>query len=216
MNDETQRRVSVVAINDAPLARQALTFMLSDPDNPDIDLRATYSSADEAIAGIERNPPHVALIDLHLGNQLREGVALIRRIRQVSPSTACLVMTASDPAPQVLSEVVVNGAAGYYRQGYLRGGTLPALIKQVVAGETDISQSLAAELLALHVRAQDPGVPALPPHLRPAPLSEWELNLLNRAAAGQSSTDIGEDLRVSVGRIRRTFRNIVSKFHMHL
>lgn len=139
MNDPS-RPVTVIAVDNDPLAQQSLAIML---DVPDINVLDICATADECLAAAARQPPQVAIVDMHLGGQRKGGVNLIRQLVAQSPDTACMIFTAVDPTGELLPDALSAGVRGYYRKGYMRGEEFPRVIHHLAAGKWVIEQELA-------------------------------------------------------------------------
>jgi DNA-binding NarL/FixJ family response regulator len=206
MYDPSFGRVTVLAVENDHVARQALGLMLADER---LEVIGIVGTAYEAIEKIRDHPPQVALIDMHLGHNPREGIQLIQQVRYHSPSTACLVLTAPDVDTDLVPNGISAGAEGYFRKGYMHGENLPAVIISLAAGQPDISQTTAVKLLQRVVAAQ-----MLASASYPEPrLSEFEHEVLRRAAHGQSAHAIAEQLRLPEATVRRHWHNIAHKFY---
>jgi DNA-binding NarL/FixJ family response regulator len=202
--------VSVVICDDDELACRALRLLLEEPG---IEIVATCQTPESCLRAVRERPPHVAVIDLQLGGNPRAGVELIRQVRAASPSTLCLVLTATDAKGQLLPEAFLAGAHGFQRKGYVSGVDLPALVRRMVAGDWEIDHELAA-VLVQHI--EEVGARQAPSHaakdadvcLMPA-----EVSVLRLVAAGTDAPAISAKLGLPPDMIQRCIRNITGKYH---
>jgi two-component system response regulator RegA len=81
------------------------------------------ATADEAIVAAERETPEYAVVDLRLGGT--SGLALVRRLHELDPTTRIVVLTGYGSIATAL-EAVRSGAAHYL--------TKPADIDEILAG----------------------------------------------------------------------------------
>jgi DNA-binding NarL/FixJ family response regulator len=132
------RPVSVVIVHDDPVGRQALQLMVKAPG---VQVVASCGSSEECLTSIAQHKPQVALIDLRRARNRKASAQLIRDVARVSPSTACMLLTATDPAGQLRLEALDAGARGYSIAGYLRGEELPGIIKRLAAGERELGDA---------------------------------------------------------------------------
>lgn len=99
--------VTVLIADPRPTVRAAVAAALD--GEPGVTVVDSVGAFDEAIAGLRRHRPHVALLDLAvLGDRRMTGLAALR---QAGPSTSVLVMgVVEDPA--LAHELLRHGAAG--------------------------------------------------------------------------------------------------------
>lgn len=78
----------LLAVDDSKTMRRVLEITFSGEEFHTTIL----GSADEALAAVKTNPPHVALVDGHLGGS-GSGYDLCRAIKQVAPSTRVIILS---------------------------------------------------------------------------------------------------------------------------
>jgi CheY-like chemotaxis protein len=78
----------LLAVDDSKTMRRVLEITFSGEEFHTTIL----GSADEALAAVKNNPPHVALVDGHLGVS-GSGYDLCRAIKQVAPSTRVIILS---------------------------------------------------------------------------------------------------------------------------
>ena len=78
----------LLAVDDSKTMRRVLEITFSGEEFHTTIL----GSADEALAAVKTNPPHVALVDGHLGAS-GSGYDLCRAIKQVAPSTRVIILS---------------------------------------------------------------------------------------------------------------------------
>ncbi len=126
-----QQRVSVVYVDDDDYVRYALKLML---DDPEIEVLAACATRRECIEAVTRYRPQVALVDMLLAGDPAAGVAVIREIREISPTTVCAVLTSSAEHGEYLLQSMQAGAEAYYSKGYAKGPRLPEIVKGLAQG----------------------------------------------------------------------------------
>jgi DNA-binding NarL/FixJ family response regulator len=199
-------RITVIVVDDDPHARAALSLMLKAPG---IELLACCETAREALTAASYQPPQVALIDLHLGTHPREGIDLIRALRTQSPSTLCIVLTASETDDDTLSDAVAVGAHACLRKGYVGGEKLPGIIERAAAGLSELDPELARQLLR---RTRGPASPSAPPGSPAHLLTDPERMILQNATLGLDTGEIASTLLLTEASVSRHIRNITDKF----
>ncbi len=140
-------RVFLLDDNEAYLA--GLTDLVDAEADLDVVGRAT--SPMDAVDGMARCQPDVAVLDIRLNGPdpqpgATTGVDVCRQVRSDHPRVACLMLTAF-PNDGLLHEAADAGAAGLVLKK-IRGGELLEAIRRIAAG---------ADLLAAPVTLPEPG-----------------------------------------------------------
>src|SRR5438067_1748086 len=90
MQKEYDELITVAIVDDDDIFRTGLEAALLDTD---IQVVGAYRTYEEFISQIANQPPQVALIDLYFHGWKRDGgIDLIRKVKQLSPSTKCVVL----------------------------------------------------------------------------------------------------------------------------
>ena len=97
-------RIRLLVVDDFPMMRVGLACALR--NDPDIELVADSGSAVEATELTRDLRPDVALLDLDLAGL--GGMVGIERMRDASPATKMLAVTASERADSLLDAMVAN------------------------------------------------------------------------------------------------------------
>src|SRR3954468_19387766 len=90
MEPTPERKPRVVLVDDYPPVLAALARML----RPHCDVVGTASSGGEAVDTVSRLKPDVLVVDLMLPDI--DGLEVCRRVKEVAPEIAVVVITASD------------------------------------------------------------------------------------------------------------------------
>lgn len=184
-------KISVFLLDDHELVRRGLKEFLE--EEGDLEVVGEAGTAAEAIAGIDRRPPQVAIIDVRLpdGN----GIEVCREVRSRHPETSCLILT-SYSDEEALLDAVVAGASGYVLKE-TKTSELVAAIRKLAAGETLMNPDEKKEILARSsARAA-----------RDADLSPQEERILDLIGEGLTNRQIGERLHLA----EQTVKNYVSR-----
>jgi two-component system, NarL family, response regulator LiaR len=159
---------------------------------------AVVTTVDDAVRVAAEVLPDCVLMDLRL--PVTNGIEGIRRVREVSPSTTVVALTASDDQHD-LYEALRSGASGY------------------VVKDSDVREIAGAVLAACR------GQLVIPAHLVGAflfdlehgptdSLGDEEREILARIAMGETNRDIAARLHLSERTVRRRVENLYAKLHL--
>lgn len=121
----TGRKARVVLVDDHPSVLVSLGGML----RTCCDLVASVSSGYAAIEAVDRLRPDVLVADLMMPDM--DGLEVCRRVKQLAPDTAVVIITASDDTA-VRAVAIRDGAAAFVPK-HLAAETLPRAIEEVFA-----------------------------------------------------------------------------------
>jgi NarL family two-component system response regulator LiaR len=155
----------------------------------------------EAIELTKRERPDVAIIDISM--PVMNGIEATAAIKELSPQTAVLVLTAYDDDQYVFA-ILEAGAAGFLLKN-ARGSELIDAVRQVHEGESVLHPSIARKVLRRVARS--PEQSASDSSL----LSERELVVLRLAAQGLSNRQIADELVLSPRTVQSHMANIFGK-----
>lgn len=174
----------VAIVDDHAIVRAGFREMLADEVGIVVAFEA--ASGEEALALLQETGCDVLLLDLALPGQ--SGIDVLRSLRLHQARPRVLVLTGF-PEERYALAMIRNGADGYLCKECERDELLRA-VRAVALGRRYLSPRMA-ELLADELT----GAGAAAPHQQ---LSERELQVFLRLARGQSVSQIGEALRLSV------------------
>jgi DNA-binding NarL/FixJ family response regulator len=174
----------VAIVDDHEIVRAGFREMLGDELGIAVAFEAT--SGEEALARLRENACDVLLLDLALPGQ--SGVDVLRTLRQRHSALRVLVLTGY-PEERYALAMIRNGANGYLCKECGRNELLQA-VHTVAQGRRYLSPHMA-ELLA------DGVVDGNPPAAHEQ-LSERELQVFLRLARGETVSEIGAALNLSV------------------
>lgn len=174
----------LLLVDDHAMVREGLTRILERAGS-DWQIQGA-SSAFEALDVMRHREVDVAIVDLSMPGM--SGLDLIRRIHAEFPRTRVLVLS-MHAEEQYAMRAFKAGASGYVTKDRAAGELVGAL-RKVAAGGTYVSDSLA-ELAVRQLNREQ----ASPRH---ADLTDRELEVFKRIAAGDRLTDIALALNVSI------------------
>jgi len=190
----------VLLADDHALVRDGLRHILKSASGFDVVGEASDSAS--TVALIRACAADVLVLDLSMPG--RNGVELIRQIKDEKPALRILVLT-MHAEQQYAVRAFKAGASGYLTKESA-SAELVAAVTKVAAGGVYVSLAMAERF------AQSLNEPTdLLPHQR---LSDREFDVLKRIAAGQTITEIAAELCVS-GKTVSTYKTrILEKMQM--
>ena len=188
--------------DDHPLVREALHRTLDGEE--DIEVVAEAGDGEEAVKLASELKPSVAVMDIVMPKL--NGIEATRRIEEIAPDTAILILTAYDDDEYVLG-LLDAGAAGYLLKS-ARGRDLVGAIRAIRSGESVLHPKIIAKLLK---RAT---VAPADEHKASNLLSERESEVLKLVTTGMSNKEIAEKLFLSQRTVKAHLTSVFSKLNV--
>jgi len=189
--------VTVVIADDHSLVRQGLRRYLETAE--EIEVVAEASSGAEAIALVIEHRPDVALLDIRMGDL--DGIEATRKIRDASPETGVVILTAHEEHELVL-DAVRAGARGYVLKAR-DADHLVQTVRMVAAGnmviDPELVHAVSDELAGPRERDEAQG------------LTDRELEVLQLLAFGHTNRQIGGKLFISPDTVKTHLEHIYQK-----
>jgi DNA-binding NarL/FixJ family response regulator len=200
-------RIRVLLADDQRLVRESLGTLLGLLDG--IELLATASDGEEALALCDEHGPEVVLMDLRMPRL--DGIDATRRLRERHPEVRVIALTTYADDESVLGALRA-GARGYLTKD-ASGEDIRAAILAVAAGEAALDPAVqhhVVEALAGDGSAQrspdSTTVRELPDDLTPR-----EAEVLALIAAGLTNAEIADRLVVSPTTIKSHINHLFAK-----
>ncbi|MGF6532673.1 MULTISPECIES: response regulator [Paraburkholderia] len=190
----------VLLADDHALVRDGLRHILKSASGFEVAGEASDSTS--TIALVRASAADVLVLDLSMPG--RNGIELIRQIKDEKPTLRVLVLT-MHAEQQYAVRAFKAGASGYLTKESA-SAELVAAVTKVAAGGVYVSLAMA-ERFALSLNEP---VDTLP-HQR---LSDREFDVFRRIAAGQTISEIAQELSVSAKTVSTYKTRILEKMQM--
>jgi DNA-binding NarL/FixJ family response regulator len=205
MSDDAVR---VVLADDQRLVRESLATLLGLLDG--IELLATASDGEEALALTAEHDPDVVLMDLRMPRM--DGIEATSRLRDSHPDVRVIALTTYADDESVLGALRA-GARGYLTKD-ASSQDIRAAILTVAAGDAALDPAVQHHVVAA-LAGDGAGAPATPTAPRapelPDDLTPREAEVLALIAEGLTNAEIAERLVVSPTTIKSHINHLFAK-----
>jgi two-component system nitrate/nitrite response regulator NarL len=189
-------KITVVVVDDHPFFRDGVIRGLS--RSGQIEVVAEVGDGRQALEVIERERPAVALVDYQMPDI--DGLALVHAAVRAQLPTRVLLLSAFTDS-EIVFQALQEGAAGYMSKDSSRDQIVDAVLS-VARGGTVLPPELASGLakeIRLRGQSQAPA------------LSEREQQVLRGFAAGQSISQIADELYISPSTVKTHTERLYEK-----
>ena len=202
-----EQGIKIWIFSQQPLFRQGIRNTFS--ETKDIEIAGEGKVTDKMSLTIEVMPPDVAIVDIDAAPD--SGLNLANRIKQVTPSTAVVVLASSINDEQ-LFEAIRSQASAYLTKD-ISSDELTDMVRRVAQGEHPINDSLNSRpKVAVHILnkfqslSQQQEVESLI-----SPLTSRETEIVNYMSQGYANKQIAAKLKISEQTIKNHVTSILSK-----
>lgn len=193
---------TLVIVDDHPLVREGLKAILS--REPGLLVIGEAGGLSEALALLQAQEPHLAIIDLALADG--DGLDLIRRLKARHPELRMLVCSMREEA--LFAERALHaGALGYVHKSEVAIHIIDA-VRTTLKGHVFLSPAMVERLL----HRTRPG--AAPAGLAVGSLTNRELQVFGLLGDGRSTAEIAQGLHLSVKTIETHREKIKRKLQL--
>lgn len=211
--------VKLLIVDDHPLFRQGVRSALS--SYGDIDVVADASSGELALEWLAAAPPNreptVALVDLNLPGM--SGLELTRQLRHQYPSLGVVILSIHEGDEHAFN--ALQAGAADYRSKDVNPKELSDVVRRVARGEYVINDVVEKPKVASRLLSQFRSLPqdysSSPETEFPLfqPLSDREIEVLERIAAGGSNKEIADTLGISTQTVKNHISSILRKLSLN-
>jgi len=182
--------IRILTVDDHPLLREGIAAVLE--SQPDMTLVGQACNGREAIECFRRLRPDITLMDLRMPDI--SGIEAITTIRAEFSHARIVVLTTYSGDAQAAAALKA-GAVGYLLKNQVRKELLET-IRTVHAGKRRILPEIASEIAE---------------HVADDTLTEREVEVLRRVAAGKPNKLIAAELDISEGTVKTHMKSILPK-----
>lgn len=186
-------------VDDHPIVLSGVGAMID--GQADLTIVGLAANAEEALDGVARVRPDVAVVDISLPGI--SGLMLIERLMERFEDLKCIALTAHED-PGCLRLALAAGAQGFVVKRSTAMDLLQA-IRCVLAGGNYVDPALAARILS----------PRNSIHCDPGNLSERERSVIQLVALGYSNKEISSRLNLSIKTIETYRTRATDKLELH-
>ena len=192
--------IRIAIVDDHEIVREGLKSILK--SEPDFEVVAAASTADDLSALVDQSLPDVVLLDARLPGT--SGAEACHQLVGSHPDVAVLIVS-TYAEEHLVDECIKAGAKGYVIKD-IEQFSLKESIRAVYAGGGAVSPSVAAKVLnrlRSHEQAPTPE--------RPVPLSDTQLEIVRLISSGLSNREIGARVHLSENTIKSHVQEVFRK-----
>jgi NarL family two-component system response regulator LiaR len=194
-------KIRVVVADNHPAFREGLCRLLA--DEKELEVVGQAGDGEEIVALSQELKPDVAIVDVAMPKL--SGIEATKRIKETSPNTAVLIVSAFNYQTYVLASLRA-GAAGYLTKDTpIR--ELVTAVRLAFAGDGIIDRSAANNIIRHLIAGKDGKKGNLDLYPR-------EIEVLKLAAKGMRNKEIAKELNISERTVQAHLSNIFNKLEV--
>ena len=197
------KKSRILVVDDHPMVREWLAQMIH--REPDLAICGEAGDAAEALKAIESLKPDMAIVDLTLKDS--QGTEFVREIAARFSTLPILVVSMHDES--LYAERAIRAGAKGYITKQEAGDKIKSAIRCVLGGQIYLSEAVASKIIRTVVAGRSGGV---------APtvdsLSEQQLAVMRMIGRGRTTTQVAEELHLSVKTVEGYVARIKKKLNL--
>ncbi|GAA3780853.1 response regulator [Streptomyces phyllanthi] len=200
--------IRLLLVDDDPLVRAGLTFMMGGADG--IEIVGEAADGGEVEALVDRIRPDVVLMDIRMPTV--DGLAATERLRTRENAPQIIVLTTFHADDQVL-RALRAGAAGFVLKDTPPAEIVEA-VRRVAAGDPVLSPAVTRQLMR-HAADGAPDTRRTHARTRMAVLHDREREVAVAVGRGASNAEIAAELFMSVATVKTHVSRILAKLGLN-
>jgi DNA-binding NarL/FixJ family response regulator len=201
LSETSARKSRVFIVDDHSLVREGLTNLINGQD--DLVVCGEAKDSAQAINGIAKARPDVALVDISLTNE--SGLELVKQLAKQFPGVALIILSMHEEALYA-ERALRAGARGYVMKREASKSVLAA-IRRVLGGGVYVSERIVNRM-ALRVTSSREQVAGSSVES----LSDRELEIFRLLGQGRTTSQIAADLNLSLKTVQAYCARAKAKF----
>lgn len=201
-HQDAKKQHRIIIVDDHPVFRQGIRQLI-DGEN-DLTVCCEVETGSEAIAGVEKHKPDLAIVDIALKGT--NGIELVKSLKALEPNLPALVLSMHDESLYA-ERALRAGARGYVMKQEPCERVITA-IRKVLAGQLYVSSSIGTQMIRKFVEGTDSAKGS-----SVDALSDRELEVLQWIGRGNGTRQIAERLNLSVKTVESHRAHIKEKLN---
>ncbi len=177
--------------------------------SPDFKVTGHAVNGQDLLAQLAALPnlPDVVLMDIQM--PVMDGIAATAALKAKHPQVKVVMATVFDDEENIFNAILA-GADGYLMKDE-PPQVLHRALAEVMEGGAPMSPAIARKALLLLRKTPAQPLPAQPAH----DLSDREIEILEQLSKGLRYEQVGQNLHISTGTVRKHIENIYRKLQVH-
>ncbi|MFE7440837.1 response regulator [Streptomyces chartreusis] len=200
--------IRLLLVDDDPLVRAGLSFMLGGAD--DIEIVGEASDGSEVEALVDRTRPDVVLMDIRMPSV--DGLTATERLRGRKDAPQVVLLTTFHADDQVL-RALRAGAAGFVLKD-TPPAEIVAAVRRVAAGDPVLSPTVTRQLMD-HAAGSAADTRRTRARARLTVLNDRERDVAVAVGRGLPNADIATELFMSVATVKTHVSRVLAKLDLN-
>ncbi|MFD0437505.1 response regulator transcription factor [Streptomyces chartreusis] len=200
--------IRLLLVDDDPLVRAGLSFMLGGAD--DIEIVGEAADGSEVEALVDRTRPDVVLMDIRMPSV--DGLTATERLRGRKDAPQVVLLTTFHADDQVL-RALRAGAAGFVLKD-TPPAEIVAAVRRVAAGDPVLSPTVTRQLMD-HAAGSAADTRRTRARARLTVLNDREREVAVAVGRGLSNADIATELFMSVATVKTHVSRVLAKLDLN-